>query len=60
MSNIDFLNLNGCIVKDERGVALATLEERGGYIYVERTAACGIGMYLYILAYLKELGFEVR
>lgn len=57
---IDLFNMHGCIVKDERGIPLATLLEDGERLIVKKTAACSIGDYLSILSYLKDLGFEAK
>lgn len=57
---IDLFNMHGCIVKDERGIQLATLLEDGEKLIVKKTAACSIGDYLSILSYLKDLGFEAK
>lgn len=60
ISNLEILDINGCWVKDEKGIALASLHEDEGYVVVERTPACSIGMYFYILMYLTQLGFNVK
>ena len=57
---IDLFNMHGCVVKDERGIKLATLLEDGEKLIVKKTAACSIGDYLSILSYLKDLGFEAK
>lgn len=57
---IDLFNMHGCIVKDERGIPLATLLEDGERLVVKKTAACSIGDYLSILSYLRDLGFEAK
>jgi len=57
---IDLLNLNGCVIKDERGIPLATLYEEGRIVRVVREPACGLGMYFYILSYLNDLGVDAR
>lgn len=57
----EFLNLNGCIVRDERGLALAVLyEDMNDVIVVKKTTACSVGTYLYIIGYIRDLGFEAR
>ena len=56
---IDLIKVNGCIVKDDDGRELARLEEVGRKVRVHRLPACSIGMYLYILTYLKGLGFTI-
>lgn len=56
----DILNMDGCVVKDDRGVVVATLREVSGALAVDRLPACSLGMYFYILGYLRELGFEVH
>ena len=57
---IDLFNMHGCVVKDERGIPLATLLEDGEKLIVTKTAPCNIGDYLSILSYLKDLGFEAK
>ena len=57
---IDLLNLHDCSVRDEDGTVVATLHEENKVITVERTSACSLGAYFYILRYLMELGFEVK
>jgi hypothetical protein len=52
--------MHGCVVKDERGIPLATLLEDGEKLIVKKTAACSIGDYLSILSYLNDLGFEAK
>lgn len=56
----DIFNMEDCVVKDERGVVLALLSDEDGVISVNKTTACSIGLYFYILWYLGELGFEVK
>lgn len=57
----EFLNLHECIVRDERGLALAVLyEDMNGVIVVKKTTACSVGTYLYIIGYIRDLGFEAR
>ena len=60
MKNIDVINLDNCIVKDETGLPLAKLTERAGRVLVTQLPGCSIGTYFYILEYLKELGWEVE
>lgn len=55
----DIIDINGCIVKDDAGVAMATIWETENGLVVERFPACSLGMYFYILGYLRELGFEI-
>ena len=56
----ELLNVNGCVVKDERGVPLASLSEDAyGRVLVEKLPACTVGTYMYILGYLRDLGFEL-
>ena len=57
---IDILDLEGCQIKDEDGTILAILSEAGETIVVKKTTACSLGSYLYIITYLRELGFDVR
>ena len=59
MSTNELLNVDGCVIKDERGVHLASLREVGGRVVVEQLPACSIGTYMYILGYLRDLGFEL-
>ena len=56
---IDLLNVDGCVVKDERGIPLAFIREVDGVVSVRQLPACSLGTYLYILDYLSELGFEL-
>ena len=57
----DFLNLDGCVMKTEDGITLASLhEEEDGFIRVDRAPACTIGMYFYLLDYLHRMGINVR
>ena len=61
MRTNEILKVNGCVVKDcDSGLPLAVLHERGEYIEVERLPACTIGVFFYILDYVRELGFDVR
>lgn len=58
---LSIFNVDGCIVRDERGLALAVLYEgENNVVIVKKTTACSIGTYLYIIAYLRDLGFEAR
>lgn len=57
---IEIIDVNGCIVRDERGVPLARLEEDFGVVIIKKMPACSLGMFFYIVDYLKELGFDVR
>ena len=57
---IDVLDLGHCHVKDEDGIVLADLYENGRSIVVVRTPACSLGMYFYILDYLREIGFDAK
>ena len=57
---LDILDINNCAIRDENGNILAHLMEDNGVVIVIRDAACSLGMYFYILGYLRELGFEVR
>lgn len=56
---IEILDVNGCIVRDEKGIPLARLAEDSGIVIVTKLPACSLGLYLYILDYLQELGFNV-
>lgn len=57
---VDLFDMNGCVIRDERGVVMANLYEADGVVIVKKTTACSIGMYFYILHFLRELGFTVR
>lgn len=57
---LDILDINNCVIRDEDGNALAHLMEDNGVVVVMRDPACSLGMYFYILGYLRELGFDVR
>lgn len=54
------LDVDRCVIKNEHGSVVARLHERGEKVFVEKMPACSIGMYFYVLNYLKELGFEVE
>lgn len=59
MNTIDIIDVNGCVVKDESGKALAELTVTGrGKVQINRLPACDLGSYFYILIYLRELGYE--
>lgn len=60
INTVDLLDLNGCMVKDEYGTVVAILQECGDKIRVEKTPACSLGTYLYIISYLNEMGFEAE
>lgn len=60
MKNSELFDMDGCVVKSHTGQALAKLTEDGEFLIVNRLPTCSIGMYFYILCYLKELGFNVR
>jgi len=60
MKNIDAINLDNCIIKDEDGRPLAKISEKGDKLLVTRLPDCSIGMYFYILRYLKDLGWDVE
>ena len=56
----ELVNVDGCVVKDERGVPVASLSENTyGRVHVEKLTACSVGTYMYILGYLRDLGFEL-
>lgn len=57
---IEIINVDGCVIRDDRGLVVAELHEVNGRVSVKRTPACTIGTYLYILTYLNELGFELN
>lgn len=54
------VGLDGCIIRDERGVALAILEELDGVIVVKKTTACSLGTYLYLITMIRDIGFDAR
>lgn len=56
----DMRDMDGCVVRDERGVALAVLHEIDGLLWVKKTTSCSIGTYLYIISTLREFGYYVR
>lgn len=57
----DMINMDGCVVRDSDGRALAVLHERyDGSLIVKKTTGCSIGTYLYIVSFLREIGFDVR
>lgn len=56
----DMMNMDGCVVRDESGVALAILHEVDGVVVVKKMTSCSIGTYLYIISFLRECGFEVK
>lgn len=60
MSPNDLIDMHCCKVRGDDGVELATLYEDDGELVVVREPACTIGDYMYILGYLRELGFDVR
>lgn len=55
----DVSKMDGCVVRDERGVALAVLHVEDGVISVKKTVACSIGTLFYIMSRLREQGYEV-
>lgn len=54
----DIIDMDGCIIRDEHGGPLARIEEKDGVLVVHKFTACTLGMYFYILAYLRDLGFK--
>ena len=60
MRSQEIIDMDGCIVRDERGHALAVLRDGGDYIVVKKMPGCSIGTYFYILTFLKECGFDVK
>ena len=56
---IEVVKVDGCVIRDDRELDLARLHEDNGKVRVEKLPACSLGTYLYILDYLKELGFEL-
>ena len=57
---IDLINMNGCRIKDDSGNVIAEIFESGRCLTVIRKPPCSLGTYLYVLSYLRELGFEVK
>lgn len=57
---VDIRKMDGCIVRDERDVALAVLHEVNGVLIVKKTTACSVGTYLYIIAFFRDCGYEAR
>ena len=56
----DILDIGGCIVRDENGVALAVLEAYSATkVKVKKMSNCSIGDYFYVMCYLIDLGFDV-
>ena len=55
-----FINLQNCVVRDEFGIILAHLREEEDYVVVNVTDSCPPSMHLYIVHYLRELGFLVK
>lgn len=55
---VDMKRMDGCIVRDERGVALAVLDVDHGTVRVKKTTACSVGTYFYIIDVLKNLGYD--
>ena len=60
MATGDFMDMDGCVVRDENGRALAVLHEVSGELVVKKMTACSLGTYLYIVSFLRECGFEVK
>lgn len=54
------VGLDGCIIRDSRGVALAILEEIDDVVVVKKTTACSLGTYLYIISFIRDIGFDAR
>ena len=54
------MDVHGCKVCGQDNEVLATLYEDGDTVVVIREPACSIGDYMYILSYLREIGFDVR
>lgn len=57
---LDLLDLDGCVVRDERGVIMATISEIDGRVFVNKTTACTVGTHLSILTYLRDLGVNAE
>ena len=55
---IDVIDMDGCIIRDNHGYAMARIEENDGVLVVHKFTACSLGMYFYILSYLRDLGFK--
>lgn len=60
MNPIELMDVHGCKVCGQDNEVLATLYEDGDTVVVIREPACSIGDYMYILSYLREIGFDVR
>lgn len=58
MNTIEVMSVDGCVIKDEAGMVLATLKENEGRVEVIRSPRCSLGLYFYILSYLRDLGYE--
>lgn len=56
----DIVDMDGCIVRDESGNALAVLHDAGEFIVVRKMTGCSLGTYFYIMTLLSECGFDVR
>lgn len=54
----DIINMDGCIIRDDKGGALARIEEKDGVLAVRKFTSCSLGTYFYILGYLRDLGFK--
>ena len=50
--------MEGSVVRDDNGNILVTMTDDRRYVTVERQPACSLGMFFYILDYLREWGFE--
>lgn len=60
MLPVDMKRMDGCILRDERGVALAVLNVDHGTITVKKTTACSLGTYFHIIDRLQELGYDAK
>ena len=60
MSSQESIDMDGCIVRDERGRALAVLRDGGDCIVVKKMSGCSLGTYLYIISFLNECGFNAK
>lgn len=56
----DVINMDGCIIRDENGCSVARIEEKDGVLLVHKFTSCSLGMYFYVLSYLRDLGFRVE
>lgn len=60
MGTGNFMDMDGCVVRDENGRALAVLHEEDDAIVVRKMPCCSLGTYLYIVSFLRECDFDVK